>query len=76
MKWLSNYRSGLQAAAGTGMDPSSMGQAAMSNASSAMNNSYNAYGGIVNAIGGLFDPYKNEKESLSTDLINILKGLV
>jgi hypothetical protein len=75
MKWLGNYREGLQKAAGTGMDPTGMGATAMSEASKAMNTSYNSYGSIPNAIAGLFDPYQNEKDSWTKTVSDIVKNI-
>jgi hypothetical protein len=72
MKWLDDYRKGLQSAAGTGIDP----QSALSNLaglySTGNQQYYNSLGAVPNAISSIFDAYKNEKDVIRENLSSLV----
>jgi hypothetical protein len=76
MKYLGDYRKGLNAPAGVDINPNGLFGSMMTNYQQGLQNRYNALGGYTNALGSLFDPYENQKNQLSDRLTSFLERLV
>jgi hypothetical protein len=73
MKYLGDYRKGLNAPAGVDINPNGLFGSMLNNFQQGQQGRLSALGSIPNAIGSIFDPYQNQKEQLSTRLASILE---